>query len=388
MSGDAVIFIPGIKGTKLLETNRANWDTIWSGVQTNFESIEDLELTSAYNGQFFEENISSIIRPGEIEALVYGEFLNDLNTDIPIYIFNYDWRLSAQENGMRLSSFMDYLIAKSTARSENPKPIKKFDFITHSLGNAVLRNLIHREKLSRINKIVFTVPPFLGSIDIVVTALIGEGFFKGVKAKIRKLIRTMPGALELLPSYQKASYYLPSKKHNFFKFSHWQSNIKEHQSSIPKKMKKALRLAEKTVDSELCDLNTLTHAERNRILILVRGGIETWQSVPIHETFDGIGNFVDFGKGLQTSDGDGRVPHVSSCHYHASVQTLILEDAFWFKDYDHGFFLKDERAQKLINRFLFSTSPFDYHIPGGSIRKVESLTEMKDSENRPYWKVG
>ena len=153
MNGDAVIFVPGIKGTKLLETNRANWDTIWSGIQSNFESIEDLELTSAFNGEFFEENVSSIIRPGEIEALAYGEFLNDLKTNKPIYIFNYDWRLSAQENGIRLSGFMDYLIAKSKARSENPTPFKKFDFITHSLGNAVLRNLIHREKLSRINKI-------------------------------------------------------------------------------------------------------------------------------------------------------------------------------------------------------------------------------------------
>jgi len=153
-------------------------------------------------------------------------------------------------------------------------------------------------------------------------------------------------------------------------------------------MKKALSLAKKTVDSELCDLSTLTQAERDRILILVRGGFDTWQSVPIHENSDGIDNFVDFGKGLQTPDGDGRVPHVSSCLYHASVQTLILEDAFWFKDFDHGFFLKDERAQKLINRFLFNASPFYYNIPGGSIRKVESLTPMVDSENRPYWTVG
>lgn len=387
MSGDAVIFIPGIKGTKLLETNRASWDTIWSGIQYNFESIEDLELTSAYQGQFFEENVSSIIKPGEIESLAYGEFLNDLKTDKPIYIFNYDWRLSAQENGKRLSGFMDYLTSKSKARTLNPKPIKRFDFITHSLGNAVLRNLMYREKLSRINKIVFTVPPFQGSLDIVVTALIGEGFFKGVKAKIRKLIRTMPGALELLPSYQKASYYLPSKKHDFFKFAHWQSNIKEQQSTIPGKMKKALSLAKNTVDNQLCDLSTLIQAERDRILILVRGGFDTWQSVPIHETFDGIDNLVDFDKGLRTRDGDGRVPHVSSCLYHASVKTLILEDAFWFNDYDHGFFLKDERAQKIVNRFLFKSAPLDYHIPGGSIRKVNKLTPMMDSKNRPYWKV-
>jgi len=33
MQSDAVIFIPGIKGTKLVETNQAEFDTIWSGVQ-------------------------------------------------------------------------------------------------------------------------------------------------------------------------------------------------------------------------------------------------------------------------------------------------------------------------------------------------------------------
>lgn len=386
MSSEAVIFIPGIKGTKLLETNRANWDTVWSGVQSNFESIEDLEFTSPYNGEYYEEKASTIIKPGEIEALAYGEFLSDLDTQKPVYIFNYDWRLSAQENGKRLSSYMDYLVAKSKAKTDNPIPIKKFDFITHSLGNAVLRNLLHREKFSRINKIVFTAPPFQGSLDIVVTALIGEGFFSGVKAKIRKLIRTIPGALELLPSYDKASYYTTNLKHSFFKFAQWQSNIKEHPSSIPGKMKKALGLAKKTVENELCDLSTLTPSERKRILILVRGGFKTWQSVPVHASADGIENFVDFKSGLQTKDGDGRVPHISSCVYYDSVQTLLIEDAFWFRDYDHGFFLKDERAQKLINRFLFKSGAFRYRIPGGSVRRVKGLVKH-ESDGRPYWQV-
>ena len=45
MASDAIIFIPGIKGTKLVESNRVNYDTIWSAVQSNFETIEDLELS-------------------------------------------------------------------------------------------------------------------------------------------------------------------------------------------------------------------------------------------------------------------------------------------------------------------------------------------------------
>ena len=168
MAGDAVIFIPGIKGTKLVETNRATWDTIWSGIQMNFETLEDLELTSAYRGRYFDEEATSIIRPSEIETLAYGEFLRDLKTGKPVYIFNYDWRLSAKDNGAHLAEFMNYLIDKSKARYTPPKtkaqaPIQSFDIITHSLGNFVLRNYLHRHGFARINKIVLTVPPFRGS---------------------------------------------------------------------------------------------------------------------------------------------------------------------------------------------------------------------------------
>ena len=113
MSSDAVVFIPGIKGTKLVETNRTPFDTIWSGIQSNFETIQHLELTQGRSGVYYDERVRTIIDAGEIEELAYAEFLNDLDTDKPIFIFNYDWRYSAEENGEQLAEFIDYLIAKS-----------------------------------------------------------------------------------------------------------------------------------------------------------------------------------------------------------------------------------------------------------------------------------
>lgn len=397
MSSDATIFIPGIKGTKLTETNRPTWDTIWSGVQSNFESIEDLELTALYKNRYFEENPDSIIAPSEIETLAYGEFLRDLNTEKPIYIFNYDWRLSASENGTRLKEYLDYLIDKSNAMDDAyskkfkhaKNPIKTFDFITHSLGNFILRNYLHNSGFSKVNKIVFTVPPFKGSLDIVSAAVVGEGFFPRVKSKIRKLLRTMPGALELLPNYDGASTFKPKANHDFFNFNHWQSNIVNDKGPIPAKMKKALSLAKKVVSDELCDLSKLSKDKRERILIIARGGFETWQSVKINKTENAnLSNFVDFDNGLKTDDGDGRVPHVSSCHYYDSVKTLMLEDAFWYRDYSHGMVLKDERVQKMVNRFLFGNKKFDYKIPGNSIRQVTDLVkEINPNSNLSSWAV-
>ncbi|MBC8378540.1 MAG: hypothetical protein H8E62_05130 [Planctomycetes bacterium] len=397
MAGEATIFIPGIKGTKLVETNLPTWDTIWSGVQSNFESIKDLELTAAYKGNYFEENPRSIIRPSEIEVLAYGEFLNDLKTDAPIYIFNYDWRLSAKHNGALLSEFMDYLIDKSKARSDESKkkypkavvPIKSFNFITHSLGNFILRNYLFHHDFQKVNKIVFSVPPFQGSLDIVTAALIGEGFFPGVKAKIRKLIRIMPGVMELLPTYAGASRYDPKAPHNFFNINYWQGNIQDSDQNDANKMKKTLSVAGKFVRNELCDLNNLSEANRNRILVIVRGGYDTWQSVIVKKNGPGdVRNYVDFEKSICTDDGDGRVPHISSCCYHDIVQTYLLEDALWFRDYSHGFVLKDERVQKLVNRFLYSETGFNPSIPSGSIKRVKGLETKVDPETGlPSWSV-
>jgi len=387
MSSDAVVFIPGVKGTTLVETNKASFDTIWSGIQYNFESIEDLELTRYQPGEYFDHRLDSLIRAGEIEDLAYGEFLQDLDTDKPVYIFNYDWRHSAKQNGKRLRDFLVYIKRKSRALGSE---LKSFDFITHSLGNAVLRSYLKQSGSAGVNRIVFIVPPFDGSLDITSAALVGEGFFSNVKAKFRKLVRTFPGALELLPTYEDASRFdSGAGKHSFMKYAHWQSNITEPGNTLAEKFRMALKDARSTVSTDLVDIAKLSESLRKRILVIARHGYETWQSVEIKRNKGkSPENFVDFENGNRSRDGDGRVPHVSSCRYHASVLTLLVDDALFFRDYDHGFILKDERVQKMVNRFLFRKSgAFKSGIPGGSIKRVKGLSKSLDSNGLPSWKA-
>jgi hypothetical protein len=390
MPADAFIFIPGIKGTKLAQTNRPDWDIIWSGVQSNFETIEDLELSHVHNGKFYDESIDTIILPNEIEKLAYGEFLRDLKSDYPLFIFNYDWRLPASENGKRLATYIDYLTEKSQATG---RPIASFDFVTHSLGNFVLRNYLKSNGFGRVHKIVFAAPPFRGSLDIVCAALIGEGVFPNVKAKIRKLIRTFPGALELLASYREASRFTSTpREHNLFDIDHWQENIRSKETpskqAIAEKFEGALSIASATVKDGLLDLNELTKDQRERVLVLVRGGFETYQSMNVIRNSKKANeprNFFQLEQALRTPDGDGRVPHVSSCCFHDSVLTLLVGDAIFYKEYSHGFILKDERVQKLVNRFLYA-SQFHYSIPGGSVQKVTGISR-RTKNAQPYWQV-
>ncbi len=388
MSADAVVFIPGIKGTTLVETNKASFDTIWSGVQYNFETIEDLELTRFQAGEYFDHRLDSLIRAGEIEDLAYAEFLRDLDTDRPVYIFNYDWRHSARENGRRLRDFLAYIRRKSRALGAE---LKSFDFITHSLGNAVLRSYLKQYGSTGVHRIVFVVPPFDGSLDITSAVLVGEGFFSSVKAKFRKLVRTFPGALELLPVYAGSSRFdSGSARHSFLNYRHWQSNITEPGDALAEKFRMALKDARSTLNNDLADIAKLSESLRKRILVIVRHGFETWQSVEVRRNRGRKPkNFVDFENGMRSVDGDGRVPHVSSCKYYASVRTLLIDDAIFFRDYDHGFILKDERVQKLVNRFLFRKSgSFRAGIPGGSIKRVKGLQEVSDSSSGlPVWKA-
>lgn len=393
MESDAIIFIPGIKGTKLVETNRATHDTIWSGIQSNFESIEDLELSYRLKDQYYDEPVKSIIQAGEIETLAYGEFLRDLKTDKPVYIFNYDWRQSASLNGARLRDFIEYLVEKSKVsgfRKGDQKNIRRLDFITHSLGNAVLRSYIQQFDLNfrRINKIIFTVPPFLGSIDIVVGILIGEGFFPNVKGKIRKLIRSFPGALELLPKYEDASRFGSGDVHKFFDFGQWQKNVTSSKNQTSEKFKAALAVARKTVENHLCDLAQLSKAKQNRILVIARHGYDTYQSLVVYKNRkDYPKHFFDLGNACKNEHGDGRVPHRSSCHYWKEVTTLMVDDAWLYREYSHGFVLKDERVQKLVNRFLmYPRDKFEHKIYGGSVKEVTGLIQETE-KGLPYWRV-
>ena len=175
---------------------------------------------------------------------------------------------------------MDYLVEKSNASKDN-STLRKFDLITHSLGNAIVHAYLKDYAFERVNKIVFTVPLFKGSLDIASVAVVGEGLFSNVKAKFRKLIRTMPGVLELLPHYDKASKFVPGPgKHNFFNFDHWQENIitgKDKDSKyLALKFKQALKEAKMTVNSSLLDLSELSLTERNQIMVIARTGYDTW----------------------------------------------------------------------------------------------------------------
>ena len=123
--------------------------------------------------------------------------------------------------------------------------------------------------------------------------------------------------------------------------------------------------------------------------MIARHGYDTYQSLVVYRKRQKYPeNFFDLENACENEHGDGRVPHISSCHYWEDVLTLMVDDSWRYREYSHGFVLKDERVQKLVNRFL--SNPRDkfnnYKIPGGGVKKVVGL--IPDMEKGlPYWRV-
>ncbi|RLD53105.1 MAG: hypothetical protein DRJ05_16870 [Bacteroidetes bacterium] len=393
MKGDAIILIPGIKGNQLIDTNTHNFHPIWRDMRFNFQRVQDLEFTAEYDEQFYEEKIDTIVTNGPVESLAYKEFMEDIDSDLPKFYFSYDWRKSNRDNAKLLDDFIKMLINKSKA-SHNASTINKVNIVTHSMGNHICRFYINDFGFKSIHKVVFVAPPFLGSIAMVDAVIRGQGLFKNVKKKLRQIVRTFPGAVELFPTYEYAAVFNNGQAVDFYNKDHWQAGIMRALQDTKETYEK--RLAEKFVlniekaKKDMSDLENwmkdLSVEDRKRLLIIVRDEFKTDQAVKVNEEDPVTKNSIDFREALVTEDGDGVVTHASSCCYHDSILTLAIEDSWRFDDDSHAFFMTEERVQQLVSWYFNDKETFDYHIPGNSIKRVTGL-KKKTKKSLNYWKI-
>lgn len=382
----ALIFIPGIKGTKLYDSNSIEGEILWQDVRFNFKDIERLNLTAEYDHSYVDEDFNTLIKPLNIEPLAYREFWNRLEPGYKNrYIFSYDWRISNTINADNLRNFIEYLIKKSKSIG---KEITHFDIVTHSMGNLPIRFYIQKYGMEFIHKIIFTAPPFKGAPDAISALVIGQGMFFN-KDEMRKLARTLPALFELLPSYP--SYAIDSKTGesvDLFEIENWQQNIvhlhaddasvQKHEliNKFVENLKNAKqRLAE--VDSWM---DGLTQSEKDRILVLVKTEIKTLCNIVVEKnpTDSNPINYFNFDESLMSHEGDGVVPNGSSCVYHDELATYCFRNRVLADDFTHAFFLKDNRVQKIINEYLKTNQDATQFNPEDLIgRKVERVKGLK-----------
>ena len=391
----AVILIPGIKGIKLVDSNTIDNEVVWQDMRYNFEDFSKTELTFEHNDQYFDENFSAIVKPSHLEPLAYKEFWNRLNPDYDYkFVFPYDWRLPNEINGKRLKSFINNLIKRSKAK-DGEEMI--FDFVTHSMGNMPLRYYIKDNGMEHINKIVFVTPPFKGAADAISALTIGRGLFFN-KEDIRKVARSLPALFELLPTYE--NYAIDSENGlaiDLWDENNWQKNLVTVGDNLDKNrsIKKFISNLKKTKVriNELEEWKSnLTPEEKNRILVLVKTDFETLTDIVIEKrpTDGNPENYFDFDLSLESKEGDGVVPNVSSCCYYDEFATYCFKNRKFQDDFKHPFILKDNRVQRVVNSFLNSdlgTSAYNHNLLGRTVHRVTNLIPVEIEEHGITYKT-
>lgn len=229
-----VLFLPGVMGSRLYET-QGNEDELWfSSVDSRHERMEMNPDGTSKNDVYTKEGLDGVVDTAY--GNLYSSFLNDLSIWKAEGVFNnysvipYDWRGSLDdivmngrvENGkLRYTTensdlSQSYLYQQAKALQQNSRS-EKIILIGHSNGGLVIKAFIQKLKetndplYNQIEKVIFVGVPQTGTPDSVVSLLYGSKIgmlWLGTSAqRARMLANNMPTMYNLLPS-EKLFYQL------------------------------------------------------------------------------------------------------------------------------------------------------------------------------------
>ena len=356
-----LILIPGIQGTTLTNTNKKDHDKIWSGIRKLFDNLYDLLLNS---DGITDSKEGVIIEHADVEDLAYSEIINFINnrTEYSAYIFGYDWRKSNIESARELEKFVNHLKKKCEVDSVS--------FVTHSMGclvlSAYLKMLPGSDTIDKtIDKVIFTVPPFLGSAEAIFNLIIGKSRLFNSSDDFRKIARTFPSLFELCPVYDGAIIPSDNSVFDIYDYSQWQQNPNHDDYTEIKELFEARLKSLKSVrdhDRQLIfDLSSLLESTKKRMVILAGVGQKTQEHIGVSIGPNGkVNNQFIFNDKGENEFGDGTV-HINSAGIfkdqiltlqvqHKWIETRI-DSHFILHDW-HSFFLNNGRVQNIIKRFL------------------------------------
>lgn len=366
-----VILIPGIQGTKLLDSNQKDFKMIWSGVRKFFSDIHQLTLRD--NG-VSDKHLDAVIERADVEDIAYSELINYLRAEgYRVYIFGYDWRKSNEVSAQRLAEFIEKLKKKFGN-------INSFNFITHSMGglvlSAYLKTLESKQRSEVIEHAIMTVPPFLGSMEAALSLTVGSSMLCNSSDDFRKVARTFPSMYELLPVYEDAyQFKSPQSTDNYdpYQFdTYWQQVANaDRDDTLSKQALIRARLEHlqkvRNQNNLVFDFSNQDPELLKKCIIISGIGSETRQSTSILEQYKHYKYFFNFEEKPSSTDGDGTVPAKSAHAFKDHILTISIKksgleswlDSRFLSGDQHGFILNNGRVQNIITRFLKDSTDND-----------------------------
>ncbi|HEX7111850.1 MAG TPA: hypothetical protein VF216_05350, partial [Mizugakiibacter sp.] len=163
----AIVFIPGIKGSELVDSYPLDWPVRWSledmTVGDIFENPLDLMLGDGRH----DLGDAHWMRPFRLIRYAYAPLLAKLRAwkaPEPVHVFTYDWRKPVELAAARLVQFIGEVEDRERMHGRGAP----LSFVTHSMGGLVLRSALGlrnaRDPFAGIGRVVFIAPPFRGAI--------------------------------------------------------------------------------------------------------------------------------------------------------------------------------------------------------------------------------
>jgi pimeloyl-ACP methyl ester carboxylesterase len=222
-SHDAVIVIPGIMGSELVDITTGK--TLWGLADANWyvsawmtgQGLRNLQVNDPDpEAERRRVRATRLLRfPAFMPVLTgvepYTRLLERITQVVrhpaALRPFPYDWRLPVAHNAALLSRAIEsHLTAwRWHAESRGPGGVRaRVVLVAHSMGGLLVQELARIPgALDEVRAIVTLGTPFLGSLDTVQMLSEGVGSpFPLPRKRLRTLARTLPSVYELLPAYR------------------------------------------------------------------------------------------------------------------------------------------------------------------------------------------
>lgn len=348
-----IIFVPGIKGSKLADVYPTDFDVRWSledfVVGNIFEDPLDFELVEGK----YEKEDEHVFREWELINHAYGRMVKRLRKWVSprLYTFPYDWRKSIESNARRLADMTKRILNRLEALGED----RAISFVTHSMGGLVLRSALglrDADPLDEVSRIVFIAPPFRGSCAIPEVLVKGQknGWLSDEK-NFRKLARGFPSVYQLIPSYDGAAVDEEGTALDLFDLGNWQENVVKNTDfredflvNAEAFVKGEERRHGGTSEASMIPEDTLRNNAED-VLILMSVGHDTLSTIPVRTQNSRNKNWFDFGDGHESELGDGRVLLKS-----AAIEGITL--AAYRGAKEHGLVCRDNLIVKSVSSWL------------------------------------
>ena len=215
---DAVIVLPGIMGSKLVDLD-AN-STIWGLSAKGYVSLwtsgllwQKLKVTDdERNGKTSRVKATSLLTVPAFAPLLRGmEPYSRLVAGIravaahrdAVLEFPYDWRLSVAYNAKQLAAVAEQHLNNWRAHPQGSREAKLV-LVAHSMGGLIARYFTGVLGGSADVRQTLTIgTPFQGAVKTVILLDRGDGAALPIpRQRLVSLARTLPGIYDLLPSYR------------------------------------------------------------------------------------------------------------------------------------------------------------------------------------------